>query len=528
MLKVLIADDEKKICRLIEMLCDWEKLNMQVIGNAYNGIEVMEKIEELKPDIVILDIKMPGCSGIEVVKKIAENNIAVQIVIISGYAEFEYAQAAIKYGVSNYLLKPIKKNELEETLSKLSEECYKKKEQEYASYKLEQYRIDENLRRRRQYFEEIKTWSGRQSREEINREYAYSFVEGFFRIVIVKAHCAGKKQVDPLIWNAIEKYEEAIKKQLEKVCSEIEIFEEENNCYIVCNYVKEKKEQFEEELNRLVQRLAEQRFRMWEANFSLAMGEEVGEIEKISDSLKSAVRASKEVLIRGCEKILQPPVTVEAGDFSDLIKEWNSRFERAIELYDEKAAREAADGLREKLETAQGAAGEDIFHVVQTIGGHVIALTCQADSADRTKEFYAACDLCGSIKEILGVLGEEIASIICQAKERNKNEERKPVRLAKQYMADHYTEALTLEEVSDVAGFSSGYFSSLFKKEVGIGFNEYLVKIRMEEAKRLLKRTDMNIKDICTRVGYQDIKHFNSTFRKYAGLKPGEYRKLYN
>ena len=89
-------------------------------------------------------------------------------------------------------------------------------------------------------------------------------------------------------------------------------------------------------------------------------------------------------------------------------------------------------------------------------------------------------------------------------------------------------EALILETVASAEGFSSSYFSSLFKKETGTGFNEYLVKIRMEEAKKLLRDTEINIKDICVMVGYQDLKHYTATFRKYTGLKPGEYRKLYN
>ena len=69
MLKVLIADDESKVCRLIQMLCDWQKLDMELVGTAYNGIQALELIEECRPDILITDICMPGCDGIEVIRK---------------------------------------------------------------------------------------------------------------------------------------------------------------------------------------------------------------------------------------------------------------------------------------------------------------------------------------------------------------------------------------------------------------------------------------------------------------------------
>ncbi len=94
-------------------------------------------------------------------------------------------------------------------------------------------------------------------------------------------------------------------------------------------------------------------------------------------------------------------------------------------------------------------------------------------------------------------------------------------------MQTHYMEGISLEEIAKIAGFSPGYFSGLMKREMGIGFSEYLIQLRMEKAKELLKGSNENIKDICGQVGYSDLKHFNALFKKYTGIKPGEYRKLY-
>ena len=91
MLKVLIADDEKKVCQLIEKLVDWEALDMQVTAVAENGIEALEKIKEYSPDIALTDIRMPGYDGLELVRLGKEHNPKMEFVIISGYRHFEYA-----------------------------------------------------------------------------------------------------------------------------------------------------------------------------------------------------------------------------------------------------------------------------------------------------------------------------------------------------------------------------------------------------------------------------------------------------
>ena len=99
--------------------------------------------------------------------------------------------------------------------------------------------------------------------------------------------------------------------------------------------------------------------------------------------------------------------------------------------------------------------------------------------------------------------------------------------MAKQYVQSHYSQNITLEDVCAATGFSVSYFSALFKKETGEGFAKYLTRVRMERAKELLQETNLSVAEICTRVGYGDLKHFNQTFKKVTNLSPGQYRKLY-
>ena len=119
MIKVVVADDEVKVCQLICNLVDWSTFDMEIVAVAHNGEEALEMVRQHEPDLLVTDIRMPGCDGLEMIARAKQLREDLDFVIISGYRHFEYAQSAIKYGVSDYLLKPIQKEELCSTLEKM-------------------------------------------------------------------------------------------------------------------------------------------------------------------------------------------------------------------------------------------------------------------------------------------------------------------------------------------------------------------------------------------------------------------------
>lgn len=125
MLKVFLADDEMWIILGLKKLIQKSGLPFRVIGEAADGITALEEIKRLRPDILFSDIRMPGLSGIDLVCRISEEKIPVQTVLISGYAEFSYAKAALRYGAFDYILKPIQEEELNGILARLFRELSK-------------------------------------------------------------------------------------------------------------------------------------------------------------------------------------------------------------------------------------------------------------------------------------------------------------------------------------------------------------------------------------------------------------------
>lgn len=155
MLKVVIADDEARVCSLIQMLIDWDGLGMELAGTAGNGLEALELVKARRPDILITDIRMPGCYGIELIEKAKRELPQLEIVIISGYAHFEYAQSAIRHGVGDYLLKPINKQELLDTLKKLGDRCRERTREDTEVERLRRSRREDEERLKSRLVEDL-------------------------------------------------------------------------------------------------------------------------------------------------------------------------------------------------------------------------------------------------------------------------------------------------------------------------------------------------------------------------------------
>ena len=127
MFHVIIADDESIIRRRLRECIDWENCGFRLVDEASDGQELLNKVMEYHPDLVITDIKMPHMTAIDFISELRKRDIFIEVVVISGYSKFEYAKELLKYGVSDYLLKPIDKDELYAVLTKLNTTIRQKK-----------------------------------------------------------------------------------------------------------------------------------------------------------------------------------------------------------------------------------------------------------------------------------------------------------------------------------------------------------------------------------------------------------------
>lgn len=537
MIKVLIADDEEKVCTLIYKLVNWQDFGMEVVATVYNGIEALERIKELAPDVVITDIRMPGYDGIELIAKAKEINDHIEFIIISGYRHFEYAQSAIKYGVSDYLLKPIKKEELTDTLEKIRLLCLRRSEQLSAQEQLRLRLQDDTSKQREQLLVDFLLNSSKEitSLEELNQRYCFEFVKGIFQLVAIKIDCLFEDFNADSTKVLSEKASKILDTILRDSCREMEIFCQDTVVYAVLNYSSENHLSLRRQLKAVMSELLVQQTVFGKVCFTLCVGKQVEDVHMLPQCFMSAKDAVFQRLVDGTGKMIDDTPAVEYILINQelLLGDFRRRLSQAVELLDLQAALAAVGALASVVPINEKTKGSQIFKLVLAAGEMFMVSIKNIQynveiPAEIHEQFKIRLSLCGTVEQLFEALSLLIRTQIDFILQENRQADNRPIRMAKEYIQKNYMNPIGLEEISAMVGFNLSYFSVLFKKETGKNFLEYLSEVRISNAKELLRETNLSITEICTRVGYLDQKHFIATFKKYAGIKPGEFRKLYS
>ena len=210
---VILADDEAQILEGIHRGIDWDALGFEVIATASNGKELLERTETLRPDLVISDIKMPFLDGLQVAKMLHDNMMHVKIVLFSGWDDFEYAQLAIRYGVSEYILKPIDFQEMDTLLNKLHDELEKEFQQRSSRTRLEQlYQESLPLLQEQVLIQLVSSNSSLEQLEKQMQTLSLDLHAAWYGMVLIKA--AG----DSADFLSQVSMTESVKEMLEHVC----------------------------------------------------------------------------------------------------------------------------------------------------------------------------------------------------------------------------------------------------------------------------------------------------------------------
>ena len=525
MLKVLIADDEERVCRLVRIIVDWDALGMEVIGTAYNGLDALELVESLRPDILITDIRMPGCDGLELIEKAKAISPHLQIALISGYAQFEYAQTAMNFGVGGYILKPIKKEIITSTLIKLGNTCRERVEMASTSERLLQdsHKNSELLRGR--LLEDLLSHRVHEpSREQLEKNYGFVTECGLLQVFIIKMDCAYEHFNDQSVGFIKKKAEEIFESTVSALC-ETSVFQLYiSSWYGILCFKMENQALIRRALRECLNQLEAHRFGGVE--FSLAIGKTVGCTEKLPTSMLDAQIAIAERLTEGTGRLLETGKANHQQDSKKLTEKYTKTMERVADMLSDEDADSAINEMTDEIQNV-GLRGYELFNLVTTAGRKfALQLNLEEDTVV-IREFEERCELCGSTTKLLDCLRGFLKEQISNARNRLESVAIRPIRIAKQFVMQHFNEPITLDDVCAATGFSISYFSKLFKKETGEGFSKYLVRVRIDRAKELLRETNTSVAEVCEMVGYSDIKHFTGTFKKMTNLNPGQYRKLY-
>ncbi len=376
MQKVMIADDEERICRLIEALVDWEKVGMEVVAIAHNGLEAAQMVKEERPDILITDIRMPGCSGLELIERVKKNIPELEIIIISGYAHFEYAKSAIKYGVGEYLLKPINKEELNSTLERLRAKIESRLMEMEDKQQLAR-KSNNNVRRLRELLLErlLEQKEEKLSFETLREEYYLEARPGCFQAIWLKIDSSGEELGEEGKNIVIERSGRLLESSLKNKCFAMLCKEQEWGGYIgILNYGEERREEIRRILKDCLNRLESGKKLYGEISFSMAVGSIVTEPWEMGKSLVLASMIIEERLVKGTGRLLDyMPEGSSALHEKSLLEKYLRTVTHGIEIMSQEEARKAIGQLMKGVAEVKDVRGYEVFELVTSCGGLLLS-----------------------------------------------------------------------------------------------------------------------------------------------------------
>ncbi len=536
--KVLIADDEHRVCQLIRHLIPWEEFGLDLAGIAYNGIEAYELIRTEKPDIVITDIRMPGYDGLTLLEKSKELDPSISFIIVSGYKDFEYAQKALKYGAEDYILKPVSHDDINRILRKIIDR--RNSDQNRIQEALE---TREELEQNRNILKkelvkkllnsDFKLDS--ETRQSLSNGNIVNFQAPCFMVFIIQADCIDQSLLGTEHYSIsvkiLERVEELVNSHAGVEGIEtLSAYTKYSLIYLwECPGPAISRDDWERLQEQASQKIAG--FSDWRVTF--CMGGVYPGLENLSASYSDAELIRKDRLFQGTGKVLtlRPDLP-------------------GFEKFEQPDSAPLADAVNRVLEN------QDLDQFAYGISTYVIGLTrtiTHPDQLFRTYRFLCdaifeqfrklnvngdyigeAYETAASILDLthnmklmntrLSRLFKDMAKTVISSRKVLDN---KPIRIAKDYISRNYAEPIDLNMVAAQAGLNPIYFSTLFKKETGMNFKDFLVDIRLEKARELLVNSNETIQEISHLVGYRDTRYFSRIFARNVGLKPNIYRKIH-
>ncbi|MBQ3515480.1 MAG: helix-turn-helix domain-containing protein [Lachnospiraceae bacterium] len=531
MYKILIADDKNEINDCIKEGLEQNFPDSFQTMVARTGRKAIEAADEFRPDIVFMDLELPGISGIDAMREIRNHHPNVVFVIVSACAKFDYAKEAIGIGILDYVSKPFEQESIVKALKaavwKVEEEKKKRSLDLEIKEKLEIITpIIENGFVNALLYQK----SERSEIEHFCSLLGIAEKEGYF-MTLQFGELSKNEQMQNVIGTSVRLQKEYthikdIIKQYFHCCvgsmmgNKILIFVPQNLSDSEQEY--DLRIQMIEDARKMVRDLRNQ----FDAKFKVG----VGAVHNIYNSLESYNEAMYSLEYNSSDSVVHIndlPISCEYEDNYPVDTEM--RFLKSVEVGNINEAVYCAKCFFQWMVDTYRENTMDIkLKVLELV---LRAEAIGFENGGMPYRFTGRSHYLESLMEMQGYqqlqkwLEEKVVDVCRNIHMKKEESTVDVVKRAKKYIQLNYAKDIDLEDVSKHLQISPYYFSKLFKKKTGKNFIEYLTQIRMEQAKKLLSDTSMSMKEICMEVGYSDANYFSRAFKKNVGLSPTEYKE---
>ena len=530
--RIILVDDEEEVRKGIIRKIDWEALGFQVVGDAENGQDALEKIEQLEPDVVMTDIRMPYMDGLTLTSWIRQKYPSVKVLIFSGFDDFEYAQKAIKLNVTEYILKPVNVEELTRILNRVRENLDQEIEQRRDVDRLRESYLSSLPTLRELFLNDMVR--GNMPAENIRQkleEYKIDILGAEkWLTAVINVENEASEETGLTLHQEKELIPISVKSLLEDNLKDYCRFMAFNSAVGVTLIAAVDGERKQTSLIDLLGDICKEIKRILQVTVTIGIGYFSRELEQLPAAYQSAVDAlgyreivgtGKTIYINDMEPVSRGKLQLETRDEADLIAVVKFGTREKIEA--------AAKNFAARMEGARVHMRQLQVYQMSIINC-LIRLMQQQDlelgAMFGTDEMYGKV-IYGNMKP------EEFASVITEvgcrmneAMNRERDKTAKKVILeAKQYILDHYQDPeLSVDVMCRQLHMSPAYFSTVFKRETGQTYIAYLTEVRLDKAVELLNTTDDKTYVIAQKVGYQEQNYFSYVFKKRFGISPTKFR----
>lgn len=520
MYKAIIVDDEKMIRQGIQSAIPWYSLGIKDVFTAKSGEDALEIIQEQKPEIMITDIKMNGMTGLQLIGQAKKIVPQIRVLVLSGYDEFEYARKCIQLKIYDFFLKPMDEKVLigaiRKQVSYLDKENSKKLEESNESRALaitEQLKIEKFLRK----LVRSENMPTEKDISDFCKTYHYNPDQNM-RVAIITPMLYMEDMEDD---NDASNY---ITMSIQNICMEMVDAQNRGLTFLdgsgriaIAFFIGKKKKSIYEWVQELISILKNE----YSKKLKVTVGNPIEGFELLRMSYNDAVSLLRENT--EFDEIIQTKAVQKKEKlFHEVFSEFENamcsnlvdhekilsifdRFCRATDAYNlsddyiRKCCFKLASSLYYTYITNSGAEAESRI----TSFYNSLVITNGADALEVTKQF------------ITKLLDNKDGQVVDEIVEK-----------AKQFIMEHLSEDLSLPKIASMLFISPNYLSRLFKKATGEGFNEYIVRKRIEKAKLLLETTNLKTNQIALLVGYRDTNYFSLAIKKSTGMCPKNFRDV--
>lgn len=520
MLKVFLVDDEIVIREGIRNNVHWDALDLVLCGEAPDSEIALSMIQELRPDILVTDIRMPFMDGLELCRRVSSTMPWMHIVILSGHDDFSYAKEAITLGVKEYLLKPVSVQALEQVLVRIACNIIKEREQQ-ADLDAMRRRLHSSSRLLQEScLTSLLDGADEQAVLSQARQLRLNLLANHYLMMLVSLSAEGQfLRARAVIERFADGYGGAV-----HLCV--------RGSHIAVLVMGDTVVDLEERAYGFAQAVKHEMEREGDVGLRVVIGEPVEALSALRGSLLSAARLLSSTSARN--------QIIGADDHEAAMQpDWmppELMQVNVLPLY-EQLQYATADNAQEAVARYLAPIGDALLLspmmtnyiiVDMLLVASRIVRKCGLEPAEVLPEVTQMNSMLTDIKtaeDILAFASSLLERALSLRDRHSPARHSAVVRKACQYIDENYQmPEMMLRDVSGHVALSNNHFCTVFSQEMGVTFIEYLTRHRMEKAKALLKTTELKSGEIAERVGYNDPRYFRYLFKKHIGMNPRDYR----